>query len=222
MQVTKNGKSLNYKINYSTKRKIYLRAKEDGIYVSCPKKTSSNYIDELILKYFDSLYETYIKQQKQEIIHYNGKSYIPKFFVGKSNGVMINDNEIWIYAKKNDLEHFKNALYDFYKKELKNQVELLLEDAKKDFFEVRNFPSFEYRYMKSMYGNYSRSKHHVKLSLLLAKYDFKFIKYVLYHELSHIMEMNHSDKFYNLFVSKYPLAIETRKEFKKIKYNDYI
>lgn len=222
MQVTKDDKVLICEIKKSTKRKIYLRAKENYILVTCPKKTTDNYILELVLKHFDSLYDSMLKKKKQDIVHYNGVGYRPRFFIGKSNGVVINNDEIWICAKKDDITCYKKALHEFYKKELINEFNKLIDEAKKDFYEVKNFPTFEFRYMISMFGNYSRSKHHVKLSTILIKYDFKFIKYVLYHELSHIMEMNHSDKFYKVLVAKYPKALEIRKELKKIKYYDCI
>jgi predicted metal-dependent hydrolase len=74
--------------------------------------------------------------------------------------------------------------------------------------------------MKSMFGNYHKVKHHVKLSSILAKYDYKYIKFILYHELSHVVEFNHTKKFFAYYEAKYPNAISVRKVFKKIKYND--
>ena len=73
-----------------------------------------------------------------------------------------------------------------------------------------------------MFGNYNKRYHRIKLSSLLAKYDYKFIKHVLYHELSHVEVLNHSKEFFSYFESKYPNAKLVRKELKKIKYNDYI
>lgn len=222
MQVFKDGKDLNCVIRYSTKSKIYLRAKENFVLITCPKKTPNKYIEELVLRYFDDLYNSMLKKQKQEIIHYNGVGYIPKFFIANKNQVVINGNEIWLCAKKSELEAYKKVLHEFYKKELINEVNKIIDEAKKDFSDITNFPTIEFSYMSSMFGNYTRRKHRVKLSTMLIKYDFKFIKYVLYHELSHVYEANHSDKFYKVFVSKYPKAIEVRKELKKIKYYDYI
>ena len=222
MQVIKDGKTINYEIRRSTKKKIYLRAKENYVLVTCTKRTTNKHIEELILKYFDELYNTLLKHQKQYVIHYNGIAYKPRFFVGKSNAVMINGDEIWICAKKDDEVSYKKALHDFYKKELINEFNKIIDIAKKEFYDVKKFPTFEFRYLTSMFGNYSPSKHHIKLSTMLVKYDFKFIKYVLYHELSHIFISNHSSEFYKVFVNKLPNALELRRELKKIKYYDYI
>ena len=222
MQITKDFKTIEYSVKHSTKRRIYLRVRDGYVFVTCPKKTTNKKVEELILEYFDSLYEKTIQTKKQEIIHFKGTPYKPKFFVGNCNSVTINDDEIWICSKKNDLASYKKILYEFYKRELINEVNSLISDAKKDFYEVKNFPTFEFRYLKSMFGNYTRSKHHIKLSTMLAKYDFKFIKYVLYHELSHVFEMNHSKKFYAVFDMKFPDLKMVKAQFKKIKYYDYL
>lgn len=222
MQVVKNGKTLNVVVKRITKSKIYLRAKEEFVLVTCTKKTTIKHIEELVLKHFDFLYSEMQKKKTQDVIHYNGIAYKPRFFVGKSNAVMINGDEIWICAKNNNKDEYKKALHEFYKNELINEFNKLIDQAKIDFYEVKRFPTFEFKYLKSVYGNYSSGRHHIKLSTILVKFDFKYIKYVLYHELSHILECNHSSRFYKVFVAKYPKAIEVKKEMNKIKYYDYI
>ena len=139
----------------------------------------------------------------------------------KRKDVKIVGDEIWITSTKNSYEEYKKILHEFYKKELICEIEKLLADAKKDFKEIK-FPKITVRYMKSMFGNYTKSTNVIKLSSILVKYDYKYIKHVLYHELSHALEMSHSDVFYKVFEGKYPDAKLTRKEFKKIKYYDYI
>ena len=71
----------------------------------------------------------------------------------------------------------KKILYDFYKREVEKEVEKLISEAKKDFSEI-SFPTISVRFMKSMFGNYHKVKHHVKLSSILAKYDYKYIKFI--------------------------------------------
>jgi predicted metal-dependent hydrolase len=217
-----NKQSLFYDISYSTKKKIYIRVKNGFVNVSCPKNTSTKYIEELLYKYFDNLLEKVKKTKIQNIIHVNGIGYTPKFFIGKRKGVAIIENEIWITATKNSLDEYKKVLNDFYKEEIAKILPLIIEESKRDFYEIKKFPEVKLRYMKSMFGNYNRKTNIVKLSTILAKYDYMYIKHVLYHELSHVFEMNHSKKFYAVFDNKYPNAKAVRKQFKKIKYYDYI
>ena len=149
----------------------------------------------------------------------NGIPYKPRYFVSDKNKVMIVGDEIYLYSKDDSLEKYKKILYDFYKKEVEKEIEKLISEAKKDFSEIA-FPTISVRFMKSMFGNYHKVKHHVKLSSILAKYDYKYIKFILYHELSHVVEFNHTKKFFAYYEAKYPNAISVRKVFKKIKYND--
>lgn len=214
-----DGVSFYYEIKRTTKKKIYIRVKDGIVKVSATKNITLKEVKELFAKHIDFIKEQLILTKKEDIIHVNGTPYKPRYFVGDKNKVMIIGDEIHLYSKDNSLEKYKKILYDFYKKEVEKEVEKLISEAKKDFSEI-SFPTISVRFMKSMFGNYHKVKHHVKLSSILAKYDYKYIKFILYHELSHVVEFNHTKKFFAYYEAKYPNAISVRKVFKKIKYND--
>ena len=217
-QLKVNDLTINYVVKKTTKKKIYMRVKDEIVILSVTKRTTKKEVEALIIKNIELIKTTLEKNKKQNIIHLNSIGYKPRFITGK-NGVYIDGEEIVISAKTSDLASYKRVLYTFYKKEVERIVLLLLEDVEKDFKEI-NIPPITVRYLKSMFGNYSRSKHAIKLSSILAKYDYEFIKVVLYHELSHVFEFNHSKKFYAVFESKYPNARKLNFMLKKIKYND--
>ena len=214
-----DGVSFYYEIKRTTKKKIYIRVKDGIVKVSATKNITLKEVKELFAKHIDFIKEQLILTKKEDIIHVNGTPYKPRYFVGDKNKVMIIGDEIHLYSKDNSLEKYKKILYDFYKKEVEKEIEKLISEAKKDFSEI-SFPTISVRFMKSMFGNYHKVKHHVKLSSILAKYDYKYIKFILYHELSHVVEFNHTKKFFAYYEAKYPNAISVRKVFKKIKYND--
>lgn len=214
-----DGVSFYYEIKRTTKKKIYIRVKDGIVKVSATKNITLKEVKELFAKHIDFIKEQLILTKKEDVIHVNGTPYKPRYFVGDKNKVMIIGDEIHLYSKDNSLEKYKKILYDFYKKEVEKEVEKLISEAKKDFSEI-SFPTISVRFMKSMFGNYHKVKHHVKLSSILAKYDYKYIKFILYHELSHVVEFNHTKKFFAYYEAKYPNAISVRKVFKKIKYND--
>ena len=214
-----DGVSFYYEIKRTTKKKIYIRVKDGIVKVSATKNITLKEVKELFAKHIDFIKEQLILTKKEDIIHVNGTPYKPRYFVGDKNKVMIIGDEIHLYSKDNSLEKYKKILYDFYKKEVEKEVEKLIGEAKKDFSEI-SFPTISVRFMKSMFGNYHKVKHHVKLSSILAKYDYVYIKFILYHELSHVVEFNHTKKFFAYYEAKYPNAISVRKVFKKIKYND--
>jgi predicted metal-dependent hydrolase len=214
-----DGVSFYYEIKRTTKKKIYIRVKDGIVKVSATKNITLKEVKELFAKHIDFIKEQLILTKKEDVIHVNGTPYKPRYFVSDKNKVMIIGDEIYLYSKNDSLEKYKKILYDFYKKEVEKEVEKLISEAKKDFSEIA-FPTISVRFMKSMFGNYHKVKHHVKLSSILAKYDYKYIKFILYHELSHVVEFNHTKKFFAYYEAKYPNAISVRKVFKKIKYND--
>lgn len=211
---------ISYIVRKTTKRKIYIRVRDDIIYVSVTKKTTKKEIENILLKHKEFIKKTLEKNKKQDTIHLAGVSYKPRFIVGE-NKVYIEGEEIVISAKTREIEAYKKVLYDFYKKEVLRVLESIYSVAEYDFKEIK-IPPIKVRYLKSMFGNYNRKNHEIKLSSILAKYDYEFIKVVLYHELSHLFEFNHSKEFYKVFESKYPNAKKINFMFKKIKYNDYI
>ena len=212
---------ISYIVKRTTTKKIYIRVKDGVVVVSATKYTTIKEITELLQKHKDFILKNLSNNQKEEIIHLNGVGYIPKFYLADKNMVKVYEKEIHIHTKRMDYELQKKTLHNFYKMEVQKVLCTLINDAMYDFKEI-NFPTIDVTYMKSMFGNYNRKKHRVKISSMLAKYDYKYIKYILYHELSHVLVFNHSKEFFVLFESKYKDMKLMRKELKKIKYNDYI
>ena len=219
--ITHKNITLNYVVRRTTKRKIYLRVKDGLVVVSATKRISIKDIENLIIKHFDYLLEEIKKGQTANVIHFNGVAYTPKFYQGDHEKVAIIDDMIHICAKKSDRSEYQKVLYKFFKEETLKEIERILPDVKKDFPEV-SIPPIKVSYYKSLFGNYNRKTHAIKISSMCARYDKECIKLVLYHEMCHIFEFNHSKNFYALFERKYPDAKRKNFILKKTKYNDYI
>ena len=58
--------------------------------------------------------------------------------------------------------------------------------------------------MTSRWGVCNIKNHNVTLNLELSKYDIMALDYVIVHELSHFIEMNHSSRFWNVVEANYP------------------
>ena len=52
--------------------------------------------------------------------------------------------------------------------------------------------------MTSRWGVCNIKNHNVTLNLELSKYDISALDYVIVHELSHLIEFNHSKNFWNI------------------------
>lgn len=219
--ITHKNITLNYVVRRTTKRKIYLRVKDGLVVVSATKRICIKDIESLIIKHFDYLLEEIKKVQTSNVIHFNGVAYTPKFYLGDHEKVAIIDDIIHICAKKSDRSEYQKVLYKFFKEETLKEIERILPEVRKDFPEV-SIPPIKVSYYKSLFGNYNRKTHTIKISSMCARYDKECIKLVLYHELCHIFEFNHSKNFYALFERKYPDAKRKNFILKKTKYNDYI
>lgn len=68
-----------------------------------------------------------------------------------------------------------------------------------------NAPSFEIRQMKKRWGSCNKNKLHTVFNLELAKKSLDCINYVVVHEMIHLIENNHSDRFYNLLNKHMPM-----------------
>jgi predicted metal-dependent hydrolase len=217
--ITVNNKTLIYEIKRISKKNIIIKVKGDFISVSTPKATPTKTVEKLLTERFDFLYEKTLEAKLNETVHFGGVAYRAVFVKGSKNGVRIEGDELIISATRDGEEYYRRVLYDFYKRQVEARLTQLIYDAQCDFPEIR-FPKISVRYMKSKFGCYKRSDNTVKLSSVLAKRDFLFIKLTLYHELAHAIEFNHSKKFYELLERKLPGATALQKLLKSEKYND--
>ncbi len=73
------------------------------------------------------------------------------------------------------------------------------------------------RGQKTLWGSCSDDKK-ISLNWKLIAFHLKFIDYVIVHELCHIKEMSHSQKFWNLVEQYIPYYEEMKRDFKDAVY----
>ena len=213
-----DGYILKYQIvrNNNQKSRCIIRVKDKEIVVaSAINAVTEAEIEERIKEKINHLRPLLPYSNKENIIHFLGVGYRPKFLVSDTPCIRFLDNEIWIYAKSTDVEAYKKVLYDYYEYYVKKELERLLPQAYYDFKEIV-MPTFSIHYFIGRFGDNDIGKNHVRLSSVLGKYDPKYVKLVLYHELSHSLVPNHSKKFYEVFERKYKNAKEEDLAFKAL------
>jgi hypothetical protein len=77
-------------------------------------------------------------------------------------------------------------------------------------------PNLKVRKMRSRFGSYSKGTHSICLNANLIQTDLSIIDYVLAHEVSHILHLNHSQAFYDQLEKLYPSWQEKRQELRKV------
>ena len=95
----------------------------------------------------------------------------------------------------------------------------LIYEAEYDFKEI-TFPKIRVRHLKNkLYGYYHIKNNEITLSSYLARVSLKFVKVVLYHELSHTLIITHKEEFIDIFKNKYKDGPILDEELKNICYN---
>lgn len=180
-------------------KNTYLRVKEDlCLHVNTSCFMSDKQIKEIIEENIDSIVRMYEKQSlKQEFknnFYYLGK----KYDVVKSNSkeVIFGEEKIFIPS---DLDMDK-----WLKKEATKLFKERLDYWYNNFDRKIPYPSLTIRKMTSRWGVCNSKLVRVTLNLELMKKDISCLDYVIVHELSHFIEMNHSDRFWKVVGSNYP------------------
>lgn len=190
-------------------KNTYLRIKEDlKLYVTTSFFMTDRKIKEIIEENRDSIVRMYEKQNyKQDLkndFYYLGK----KYDVIKTNSkkVLFGEEKIFVptdfdsdkWLKKEATKLFKERLDYWYS----------------NFDRKIPYPSLTIRKMTSRWGVCNSKLVRVTLNLELMKKDIACLDYVIVHELSHFIEMNHSDRFWKVVGANYPNYKEIRRIMK--------
>lgn len=216
----KKEKFINYEIIRTNKKKEYytFSTKDDIVYMSVPEYATDKDIKLVLNQQF---YVLYSKMHKEEIyiLHYKGKKYMVKCIKSSIDKVTVKEDVIEIKAIKITSRYYKSVLHKFFKQELISEIEKLMDEAKNDFKEIV-IPKIKIKYMAKFLGyNYID---YINLSPTIMKYDPKYIKVLLYHELCHSIIRGHKQDFWDLLDSKLENGTKLNKEMNSIKYNDYL
>lgn len=182
-----------------TNRNTYIRVKDDlTLYITTNLFTSDKQIEKLILeskKSIDTMYERqFLKNENNCGFFYLGKHY--DLVYTSSNCVEFGTNKVFV-GKRVDLEKW-------YKKQAKVLFQERLDLCYQNFSRKIPKPSLRIRKMTTRWGVCNYKDVVVTLNLELMKRDLACLDYVIYHELSHLIEANHSSKFWQIVEENFP------------------
>ena len=187
----------------------YIRVKSDGkIYITTNIFTTDRQIKKLL------------KSEEKAIIRMINTEKIKRknsdgfFFLGKRYDIVyvtytdFSLGEDRVFMKKGF------DIYKWYKKQartiFKERLDYCFSNYSKDIPNV----SLRVRKMTTRWGVCNVRSHVITLNLELIKRDIKYLDYVIIHELSHLVEANHSSRFWSLVEENYPDYKKVRKEMK--------
>jgi len=204
----------NNKIDVIITRKLrqkntYLRVKDDlNLYITTSSFVSDRKVEAIINENMNSVIRMYNKQKYKESLkqdfYYFGKQYdVVKI---NSKEVVIGEDKIFI---PNDLD---------INKWMNKQAQIIFKERldywyNKFTYEIP-YPSLTIRKMKTRWGVCNSKLKRVTLNIELIKKDIACLDYVICHELSHFIEMNHSSDFWKVVGENYPNYKNIRKIMK--------
>lgn len=212
---------------YKKIRHTYIRINQDrSLLVSAPLHADDKHINAVIDKFYNNilhkqqLVEQSTQQHQQDIlfqngdkISYLGQSYCLQIISAKHNYLAFNGDTCVLNVKDVSTEYKTAVLQAEYKRlGMKICTELL--QQRFTYFAVLGYklPRLSLKVMRTRWGSYSVAVNKVNLNLALIKLEPKLIDYVVVHELCHIIEQNHSSRFYALMNKILPNWKELKKE----------
>lgn len=216
-----NGQIIEYTLNRKAKRNVNFRIKENGeICISAPRYVSKQELEKMISQRADWLIEaqnkviskTHNKIEKTikngSTTFVNGKQYQIKIIPSISNDVYFHENIITIKIKSKYLENdeYINKFFKTWLKEYEYYLCDKLIDKYIELFKKYNLkkPDLTIREMTSRWGSCIPAKNKITINQKLIHTPFTCLEYVVLHEVSHLIEPNHSPKFYALIENIMP------------------
>ena len=137
-------------------------------------------------------------------------SFIEEFLISKQDFIL---NALNKYKAKEVKENTKYRTEE----ELKSMIISLCEMAY-PYYEKRGikYPVIKFRKMKTRWGSCHTIKGILTFNTQLIYAPVECVEYVVWHEFSHFLQANHSDKFYDELRKVYPEWRASRKKLKEI------
>lgn len=206
---------INIEIEYKPIKHIHLSVypPEGNVHASAPEGMSEQHIKMFILsKYMwlkskieDARSHKYQKPREYvsgEAHYFKGQLYRLRVELRNSGKqeVTVEGDYIAVYCRRQ--ENVEALLKEWYRDRLKEIIPSLLEKWCKRM--QVDPPSFDVKSMPKRWGSCSKVKRHILFNLELAKKPIECIDYIVIHEMIHLIERNHTDRFYRLLNTYQP------------------
>lgn len=216
-------KKIVYHINFTERKTAALNVNPDqSIVVDAPSGMPTSRLDELVLKRARWL----LKQQRDfaklpkvnpgfvyrsgETHRYLGRQYRLKVVKAKQIDVKLKMGRIEVASTETSPEIVKTLLERWFELKSHEKLEEKFEKCLAVFSDTNRRPKLKIVPMKTRWGSCTKNGT-ITLNPELIHCSSSAIDYVIFHELSHLVEMNHSKKFYRI-LSKYVPNWEKIKE----------
>jgi len=212
MILTVSGILINVSKKSVKEMRLYVKPPNGEVTVSAPLSLSNEAIELFVrskISWIKKQVERFDKQPRQskrkyvsgETLYVWGEPYYLQIEYGSKNSLALSGDKAIFTVKRNTAAAQREKfIREWYRKQLKNEVERLLPKWEKITGLKCN--SWQIKYMTSRWGTCKPKARKICLNLQLAKKPPECLEYIILHELVHIMEKYHNDRFYS-FMDKY-------------------
>lgn len=199
-------------------KKLYIKvlSPDASIRVSAPKRISDSFIKNMVKIKMEEIKKAVIEVRRKfpETISLTtgdrlflwGKDY--RLIVEKADksDVFVLQDSIVMQVKSQEIyesfEKKKKLLYDFYKRQLDTKLPEFI-----SFYEKKigvRVNEYRVKNMRTRWGTCNIDKKRIWISLQLVKKPMHCLEYVVVHELVHLLERYHNQRFYGFLDQFYP------------------
>ncbi len=193
--------------------------------VSAPIKVKTSYLNKAIASKKEWILKQIIKKrplqetiklnyQTGDQLHIKGLVYtlaVDTQLYKRSKIDFLNSSQIILYVKpKTDRVYREKVVLKWYRKLLKSSIAQLIE-IWEPLLGVR-INQFGVRKMKTRWGSCNINAKRIWLNLALIKYKEKYLEYVVVHEMIHLIERGHNQRFKSLMDRFVPNWRQLKKE----------
>lgn len=166
--------------------------------------SKDNWIKSQLLKYEDQERMSKRLYISGEDHYINGKRYILNVVDSNTPKVEIKDKKnVYMYVRKSSsLENKEKIMNQFYKVLLKDKLDIFVQEIEKKIGVNSN--SYSIRKMKNKWGSCNQDSKQLLFNVELGKKSDSEIKYVVTHELIHLIEKKHNDNFKRMMYEHCP------------------
>lgn len=210
----------------SPAKKVRIKVRPDcSIVVAAPEHAPDNEVVDAVKKRARWIYQQ-VRQFRKQLQHVTPRQYVSgesHYYLGKQYmlkvrsepseavGVKLLRGQLQVDVRQKSPETVKAALDNWYKVRAKEVFHKRLDAVLEQAIWVTERPHLRILTMQTQWGSCS-PKGRITLNPLLVKAPRDCIDYVILHELCHIAEHNHSERFYRLMGQVMPIWSEVKRQ----------
>lgn len=224
MRYTKEDRYIDYQYVPGNWSAITYAIKGKTVWLDVPVKCGQKEIHAYLDRHFEFFHRMihdrqYRKFYGKKVVHYLGKPYFPKIKKSDRDEVIIKRDTLILYCREDTHSQHQVIYRRFLKTTVEQVVSRCYYDAQHAFPEI-DMPPIVVKGLLSQRCHGMNDGSCIYLGRELGRYEEKYIRAVLYHELCHCLIREHNEAFYRLLDEKLEDGRRLDREIDGIAYFD--